>query len=191
MPLGMRGEWRNPTVGLLSNVGDNFRRERTAIEQLTRRSLRVLELTAMTNLPLGLDQDLSEWEDVMNDAMLGCWGVSWQLACAIFPGILNSAFGIVAWNFIFPTPVESLLWKISTCTATGLALVTMVYTLVDWALTNKKGRQQLESVKFKCYAITHSFLRLYDVVEIFICLRSLPAGVFCTVAWSKHVPHKF
>ena len=191
VPLGRRGEWRSPAVGPLSNVGDNFRRERRAIEQVTRTSLRALELTGMTSLPLGLDQGLLEWEDLMNDAMLDYWRESWQLACAIFPGILNNAFGIVAWNFIFPTPVESLLWKISTCTTTGLALVTMVYTLVDWALTNKKDRQQLESVRFKCYAIIYSFLRLYVIVEIFIGLRSLPAGVFRTVAWSKYVPHIF
>lgn len=189
VPLGRRGEWRNPAVHSMSNVGDNFRRKPPAIEPLTRISLRVFGLTGMNNLPLGLDGDLLEWEKLMNDAMLGLWGESWLLACATFPGILNSAFDIVAWNFVFPTPVESLLWKISTCTTTGLALVTMVYTLIDWAVTNKKDRQQLESIEFKCYAMVYSFMRLYVVVEIFIGLRSLPAGVFRTVAWSRFIPH--
>ena len=191
VPLGRRGEWRNPALSSLSNIGDNFRRKRTATEQVTRRSLRVIQLTSMNNLPPGLDRGLLEWEDLMNDAMLGLWDESWQMACATFPGILNSAFDIVAWNFVFPTPVESLLWKISTCTTTGLAVVTMVYTLVHWAVTNKKDHQQLESVGFKCYATIYSFLRLYVIVEIFISLRSLPAGVFRTVAWSTYIPHIF
>lgn len=191
VPLGRRGEWRNFTLSSLTNVGDNFPRNRTAIEHVTRRSLGVIELTGMNHLPLGLDRDLLEWEDLMNHAMLGFWGESWQLACATFPGILNTAFDIVAWNFVFPTPVESLLWKISTCTTTGLALATMVYTLVDWAVTNKKDCQQLDSIPFKSYAIVYSFLRLYVIVEIFIGLRALPGGVFRTVAWSKYFPHIF
>ena len=125
----------------LSNVGDNFRRERTSIEQMTRRSLRVIELTGINDLPLVLDRDLWGWEDLMNHAMLGYWGESWQLAYAIFPGILKSALDIVAWHFVFPTPVESLLWKISTCITTGLALMRMVYTHVDWVVTNPNDRQ--------------------------------------------------
>lgn len=189
--LGRRGEWRIVARSSLSNIGDNFRRKGTAIEQATRRSLAVIELTGMNNLPLGLDRDLLEWEDLMNDALLGYWGESWQLACATFPGILNSAFDIVAWNFVFPTPIESLLWKISTCTSTGLALVTMVYTLVDWAVANKKDRQMLESISFKFYAMVYSILRLYVIVEMFIGLRALPEGVFRTVAWSKYFPHIF
>ena len=191
VPLDRRGEWRNFTLSSITNVGDNFRRKRTAIEQVTRKSLRVIELTGMNNLQLGSDRERLDWEDLMNDAMLGYWGESWQLACATFPGILNSAFDIVAWNFVFPTRVESLLWKISTCTTTGLALVTMVYTLVDWAVTNKKDRQQLESITFKCYATVFSFLRLYVIVEIFIGLRALPGGVFRTVDWSRYIPHIF
>ena len=106
----------------LSNVGDSFRRKHTAIEQVTRRSLRVIELTGMNNLPLRLDRDIPEWEDLMNDAMLGYWGESWQLACAIFLDILNSAFDIVAWNFCLPYTgriaiVEDLyLYYYGTCT---------------------------------------------------------------------------
>lgn len=191
VPLGRRGEWKIPTLNSLANVGDNFRRKRTPSEQVTCSSLRVIEVTVMNGLPLGLDGNLLGWEDLMYDASLGVWEESFQLACAIFPGILNSAFDIVAWNFVFPTPVESLLWKISTCTSTGLAVVTMVYTLVHWAVTNKKDRQQLGSISFICYATIYSFLRLYVIVEIFIGLRSLPAGVFRTVDWSKYVPHIF
>ena len=141
--LGMRGEWRYPTLNTLSNVGDDFRRERTSIEHMTRRSLRIIVLTGINDLPLVLDRDLWGWEDLMNHAMLGYWGESWQLVCAIFPSILNSALDIVAWHFVFPTPVESLLWKISTCITTGLALMMMVYTHVDLVVTNPNDRQQL------------------------------------------------
>lgn len=79
----------------------------------------------------------------MNHAMLGYWEESWQLAYAIFPSILNSALDIVAWHFVFPTPVESLLWKISTCITKGLAFMMMVYTYVDLVVTNPNDRQQL------------------------------------------------
>ena len=79
----------------------------------------------------------------MNHAMLGYWGESWQLAYAIFPSVLNSALDIVAWHLVFPTPVESLLWKISTFITTGLALIMMVYTYVDWVVTKPNDHQQL------------------------------------------------
>ena len=58
MSLGRRGEWRYPTLNTLSSVGDNFRRERTSIEQMPRRSLRIIELTGINDLPLVLDRDL-------------------------------------------------------------------------------------------------------------------------------------
>lgn len=67
----------------------------------------------------------------------------------------------------------------------------MVYTLLHWARANRKDRQQLDSVSFKFYAAIYSFLRFYVIVEIFIGLRSLPAGVFRTVDWSRFVPHIF
>lgn len=63
-------------LNTLSNVGDNFRRERTSIEQMTRRSLRIIELTGINDLPLVLDRDLWGLEDLMNHAMLGYWGES-------------------------------------------------------------------------------------------------------------------
>ena len=191
VPLGRRSEWKTLILNTMTNVGDNFRRRRSVMEHLTHNSLRVFETTGPNDLPLGLGSGPLEWANLMNDAMLGYWGESWQLICATFPGILNSAVDIVAWNFVFPTSVESLLWKISTCTTTGLAVVTMVYTLVDWAVSNRKDRQQLESCSFKGYAGVYTFMRLYVIVEIFVGLRALPKGVFRTVDWSRYVPHIF
>jgi hypothetical protein len=101
------------------------------------------------------------------------------------------AVHIAAWNFVFPTPVESLLWKFAAALCTTMGLIFGGYLAIAHYLFNSK----LE----KLFAIVFVFLlflipwvyvvcRLYLVVEIFRCLCFLPPSAY-VATWATNVPH--
>lgn len=95
---------------------------------------------------------------------------------------------LVAWNNTFPTPAESLLWKISVCGMLGyVAIWVPVAGLFAWLPSGSL----LRGLPLWGITLAYSITRLYLVVEVFIGLRALPPAVFLTVEWSSYIPHIF
>ena len=117
-----------------------------------------------------------------------------------FLSVISLLFGAVyvaGWNISFPTHTEQILWRI--CTLMLFSLV-----VAFWAVDAGEGlyrRQKkvpasqkvaVTPVKMMLYAViamTYVTIRIYILVEPFICLRSLPAVAFETVQWSTFIPH--
>jgi hypothetical protein len=101
------------------------------------------------------------------------------------------AVHIAAWNFVFPTPVESLLWKISAvlCTTLGLVFGGYVWTSGFFYLHNN-GWLYLIPLYSTVILIPVSYMvcRLFLVVEIFRCLCFLPPSAY-VATWVTNVPH--
>lgn len=120
----------------------------------------------------------------------------------LFLGVLSLLFGavyIAGWNISFPTNVERILWRV--CTLMMLSLVA-AFWIVDAGVDlhqRKKIKKVLGNekvaltpVKMALYAIismVYVAIRLYILIEPFVCLRSLPPNAFKTVEWSSFIPH--
>lgn len=119
-----------------------------------------------------------------------------------FLTVLSLLFGavyIAGWNISFPTHIERIVWRI--CTLMTLSLV-VAFWAVDAAVELHQRKRikkvpgnekvALTPVKMLLYAIismVYVAIRLYILIEPFVCLRSLPQDAFKTVEWSSFIPH--
>lgn len=97
--------------------------------------------------------------------------------------LLPIAYGgihLAAWGFEFPSPAESLLWKISCLIIMGLLAMVV---LMHW----------ISSMELRHFAyimlILYVAARIFIVVESFISLRHVPIGVYAAVPWVQNIPH--
>lgn len=106
---------------------------------------------------------------------------SMEIYILAFAVAIFGACHLIGWSFDFPTPVETLLWRItSICCVTTPLLVFLVTEFFNDHYDN--------------WLLVPAFLiyipaRLYLVVEVFVGLRKVPAGVYQTVQWSQFIPH--
>lgn len=119
-----------------------------------------------------------------------------------FLGVLSLLFGavyIAGWNISFPTHTERIVWRV--CTLMTFSLV-VVFWAVDAAVELHQRKEikkvpgnekvALTPVKMALYVIismVYVAIRLYILIEPFVCLRSLPPSAFETVQWSSFIPH--
>jgi hypothetical protein len=107
-----------------------------------------------------------------------------------------SAVHIAAWNFVFPTPVESLLWKIAAVLCTTMGLVFGGGIVILAYLSNKSLGyidekyiiELLVPIAFLLLVVSYVVCRLFLVVEIFRCLCFLPPSAY-VATWATNVPH--
>ena len=125
----------------------------------------------------------------------------------------------IAWNFSFPTHVESILWRVA-CLAIVCTMFIFLacetyqdgHRLGRWErwyvkLFPKKsgGLQRMDTLEkrrrerefiplweviiMSPVTVMYTLARTYIVVEVFVSLRSLPVGAFDSVQWSSFIPH--
>lgn len=125
----------------------------------------------------------------------------------------------IAWDFDFPTRVERILWRVGCITIVATTFIFLAcetyqdgHRLGRWQRwywkifpknpaniarvdTMEKNRREMEFVPFWEFVIMspvtfiYTLARTYIVVEVFVSLRSLPAGAFDSVQWSLYIPH--
>jgi hypothetical protein len=109
---------------------------------------------------------------------------SWILAFACIH------FG--AWNFIFATQVENILWRASAFYYVGFAFYHwLVVYFVPWC-EPKNPTTTIPSSVFYTHAlglVFYGFARMYMIAESFAALRVMPASAFESVEWSSYLPH--
>ncbi len=127
---------------------------------------------------------------------------------------LTAAYGgihLTAWNFEFPSRVESIIWRTACFVIVGSSFTFLVipsWTSLmnrlygrDYVYTraDKKISRSLKSMRaltlmmglgsagllLLCYPAS----RLYLVVESFLSLRQVPIGVYAAVPWVQNIPH--
>ena len=90
---------------------------------------------------------------------------------------------LVAWNFSFPTSLESFLWKFS-CIGMLVLPIAFATTAHFWESGSTRSYVVLALI-----ALSYGVIRLYVIVECFLALRSEPAQVYCSTYWSSYIPH--
>ena len=134
---------------------------------------------------------------------------------------LTAAYGGVhlsAWNFGFPSRLESIIWRAACFIIMGspfalLAVRGWVRIYIDfksyfdrlknpklleflriWRIDGVLGLQ-VSFPRIACYGsaglllLCYAASRLYLVVESFISLRHVPIGVYAAVPWVQNIPH--
>ena len=100
----------------------------------------------------------------------------------------------LAWSAHFHSPIEQLLWRISSVIVMGgiptfyAVLRFCCFAMIE-IITVILFTKQLLFAVFSPIAIAYVLARLYLVVECFIQLSHLPAGVYEVPEWSAYFPH--
>ena len=94
----------------------------------------------------------------------------------------------LAWSAHFDSATEKLLWRISSCIVMGgLPVILSLHGWLQNDMNDYIGMAIgcIEILMFVAYTLARAYL----VVECFINVFYLPAGVFNTPEWSTYFPH--
>ena len=100
----------------------------------------------------------------------------------VWIGCIFNGIHVTAWDFSFPSNTELLLWRICSIAAC-LSVLGMYLTFFVHS-----GTLNLV-VGFGIGAPIYIAARLFLIVEVFLSLRSLPAGVYQDLGWDNFLPH--
>jgi hypothetical protein len=97
------------------------------------------------------------------------------------------AIHCLGWNDTFQGRTEQLLWRVASLeiVLTPVAILMLSYFL--WA-DDSEG-EVVASVGLVVGAVIYMVARVTLIVLLLMSLRSLPPGVYDTVAWTKFIPH--
>ena len=130
-------------------------------------------------------------------------GLNFSAAAFIYGGL-----HALAWFAHFDSSTEQLLWRISACVVMGMLPVIIGLYSFSWRLfvwettyrTQKKLEKVIESrslsliedladIMTYILMLAYVLARAYLVVECFINIAHLPAGVYDVPTWSAYFPH--
>ncbi|KAN0072090.1 hypothetical protein V8E54_009819 [Elaphomyces granulatus] len=115
------------------------------------------------------------WNETTSERLPFSLGLTAVMTC-IFGGC-----HLIGWDFLYPSLVEQLLWRISSISCLVIPFLLTIFVYIYDSLGT-----------FSEYLALKSFYTLgflYVLVEVFVSLRSVPAGVYQTVNWSLYFPH--
>lgn len=112
--------------------------------------------------------------------------------------ITFGAIHCIGWNFVYPTEIEKLLWRVSSIvTATAFPAFPVVPTIAN-AIMQRFDKSFISTPPFfyTRYLTTQNTIiysiffaaRLFTIVEVIRSLAFLPADAF-TTTWSNNIPH--
>jgi hypothetical protein len=127
-----------------------------------------------------------EWLKINNRVYFSYFNVALSLSGMVFGGI-----HLLAWDFVFPSYVEKVVWKVASCYIAGNVAIFPVayvgglvreYTSWKWGLLGM-------GILFNCgFTVAYLLAKLGLVVLMFRSLGHLPAGAFVGT-WVEGIPH--
>lgn len=120
----------------------------------------------------------------------------WPLLALWLLPVAYGGIHLAAWGFEFPSPAESLLWKIACLIImSALFILAALSSIILWIpnlnvpyrVKNIVHRMSIAVflIGFSIYALA----RIFIVVESFLSLRHVPIGVYAAVPWVQNIPH--
>jgi hypothetical protein len=98
-------------------------------------------------------------------------------------GVLFGALHIAAWNFIFPSKVEQIVWWIASLMCTSFFLL-----FIPIGALAKSVTEDLPNIIFVSVSILYILARLFLMIEIFRTLCFLPPYAYAAT-WASNIPH--
>lgn len=116
---------------------------------------------------------------------------------AVASGVLFGGLHLIPWEFTFPTPTESFLWRISSLWITLNPVLLSIPLIFHSFISDQPGvvyrlpgRWTLKPLQLITMTVPLYILaRVLIVVLAFVTLRSLPPGVYTEIPWSNFIPH--
>ena len=178
-----------------SNLSDHFQPDQAELER-------------KLSLKDQIRRTVMNWDSETNACLeAGKLSDSYQylaLAMSAIMAMIFSAVHWVAWNSPFPTFVERMLWS---CSAIITFTVPIIFAAV-WAVSYnlvkvvKRRRSVLMWPKFVVdlliffhrhllpfLSLLYVLARLFLLVLPFVFLRNLPPTSYCTISWTRFLPH--
>lgn len=131
--------------------------------------------------------DMPDFEDVLEELPLA---LGFSAAAMVYGGL-----HALAWFAHFHSPTEQLLWRISSVAVMGgIPTLAAIYRILDRLIRffkwwDSRPVRLLLPKLFYLVTIAYILARLYLVIECFIQLSHLPAGVYEVPEWSSYFPH--
>jgi hypothetical protein len=110
------------------------------------------------------------------------------LLVGCFSGMVFGGIHCVGWNFPFQSHTEQVLWRV----ASLAVLCTPISIVIDYSYMVGSWGFDLDGlVLYITLLVGFAYIaaRLTLIVLILLNFRSLPPGVYDTVAWTKFIPH--
>jgi hypothetical protein len=152
---------------------------------------------------LTMQHTVNTLEPIPNDAEVGPLPGSEFLTSTdvgmVLAGTIFGALHLIAWNFHFPSPLESLLWKLSSvflaavlpfCYISAFVLERMGFLEGVFHTPRTQSNPTPLHMKIMVYLCLSSYVlaRMCLMVLVFRSLFFLHPGTFVTT-WAKEVPH--
>ena len=133
----------------------------------------------------GLTQRCKDWPNIEDIIELRI-ALGFITATSIYGGL-----HALAWFAHFDSSIEQLLWRISACVVMGgmpilVALLKAKYNNID---LSRYSRYTVLHYASLIVLLAYVLARGYLVVECFINLSHLPAGVYDVPQWAAYFPH--
>ena len=100
------------------------------------------------------------------------------------PDIRRRAFGachLIGWDFLYPSSVEQLLWRIFSISCVVIPLLVLFLLIFEYTDFSDSLFGGCLSCLVFLLLVLYLLARAYLIVAIFRSLRSVPAGVYETV----------
>ena len=107
-------------------------------------------------------------------------------------GVCFGAVHCIAWDFLFPTHTELLMWRISSVAITALPIYIFLMTLLGNWLSNMDFDKSSATVLYVgplSGCLLYIIARMVTLALALTSLRGLPSGAYETVHWTTLLPH--
>jgi hypothetical protein len=112
------------------------------------------------------------------------------LVIALGNSIMGAFFGAIhclAFNFHFPTELESVLWRVAAVTSMATTPVGALFAFMYRRYYGGR-RHWMDLFPVRLMVGIYFVARCYLVVEAFVGLRAVPEGVYRGVEWMEYLP---
>ena len=138
-------------------------------------------------MPPTLVQRCRNWPDI-DDVRQLPMALGITLAALIYGGL-----HALAWFAHFNSSDEQLLWRISACVVMGglpsLHVLASIFETAEDSETIPDSINVLSIISMGLLLMAYMSARLFLVVECFVNLSHLPAGVYDVPKWTSYFPH--
>lgn len=102
-------------------------------------------------------------------------------------GMLFSGLHLAAWNWAFPTMVETWLWRSAALFPTA-ACIPVAILLPLMGTGKERWQRYIVRFLFRPLAVIYFLSRAILIGQVFLCFRAMPSGVYLAVQWTLFLP---
>jgi hypothetical protein len=107
---------------------------------------------------------------------------------AIFGSVIFGGLHCFACNFVFPTPIEALMWRICSALTTALPVISTGLVWLFIRVSSSAQQHSIGSILVCVFLVPYVLARLFLLAEMFRSLFYLPPEAF-KETWSGSFPH--